>query len=283
MSIEAFKANFDSGAKANMFDVTLLGPLQAFQFTQDAMLRCRSVSVNGSSMGTNTRNQYNSGYEIPDGTVDQGGTVDLSFLCDSSFVDRALIEAWHQYIFTAEYKGPEGGTMGSAQIPVMKYLDDYTGKMEVFTLNKAAQPTMKMEYFDIYPVSFESLDMSADSDSLLEISVSFQFRHHETTYLPPSEARTPYEPIKEPSKRQQVLSNINSSSTINSGRKVLDTVLGGLNVGGRFNKKLGGYFKKLSALDTAATRVQNLSGGVSRQDLAKRMAAANKLNPFGGI
>ena len=71
ITIDTFKANFDTGARANLFDVSLLSPSPlGWQFTEGDMLRCRSVDMEGSSLGTNTRDQYNSGYEIPDGTVD---------------------------------------------------------------------------------------------------------------------------------------------------------------------------------------------------------------------
>ena len=82
ITIDTFKANFDVGARGDLYDVAILAPAGlGFQFSAEDMLRCRSVDMEGSSLGTNTRDQYNSGYEIPDGTVDQGGFVDLTFIC----------------------------------------------------------------------------------------------------------------------------------------------------------------------------------------------------------
>ena len=99
ITIDTFKANFDTGARANLFDVSILSPdALDFKFERGDNLRCRSVDMEGSSLGTNTRDQYNSGYDIPDGTVDQGGFVDISFICDQSFHAMLLLMHGHGMI-----------------------------------------------------------------------------------------------------------------------------------------------------------------------------------------
>ena len=255
ITIDTFKSNFDTGARANLFDVHLLSPSSlGWQFSEGDMLRCRSVDMEGSSVGTNTRNQYNSGYEIPDGTVDQGGFVDISFLCDQSFHDRALIEAWHNWI----YQGTDDtGRFGSAQIPVMKYLDSYIGKMEVYALRKDETKSMKYTYYDVYPSSFDSLSFGADEEGILEISATFQYRNWTSEYL--------VEDRKENRSFENIYNEMKSKQpqieTINRGGEVLDGALSALKVGGRFNKKADGYFKKLSQVDSAANKFRNIFGG----------------------
>jgi hypothetical protein len=255
ITIDTFKSNFDTGARANLFDVHLLSPSSlGWQFSEGDMLRCRSVDMEGSSVGTNTRNQYNSGYEIPDGTVDQGGFVDISFLCDQSFHDRALIEAWHNWI----YQGTDDTSrVGSAQIPVMKYLDSYIGKMEVYALRKDETKSMKYTYYDVYPSSFDSLSFGADEEGILEISATFQYRNWTSEYL--------VEDRKENRSFENIYNEMKSKQpqieTINRGGEVLDGALSALKVGGRFNKKADGYFKKLSQVDSAANKFRNIFGG----------------------
>ena len=261
ITIDTFKANFDVCARGDLYDVAILAPAGlGFQFSAEDMLRCRSVDMEGSSLGTNTRDQYNSGYEIPDGTVDQGGFVDLTFICDQSFHDRALIEAWHRWIYEASYIGGAGGTQGSAQIPVMKYLDDYIGQMEVFALRKDETKSLKYTYHDVYPSSFDTQSFGADSSGILEISMSFQYRHYDTEYM--VEDRKPnrnYTEIYDGMVSRQP--KLPEASALNTGRKILDSTLDVLKVGSRFNNKVGGYLDKLSSLDTAATKYKNLGIG----------------------
>jgi hypothetical protein len=262
ITIDTFKANFDTGARANLFDVQLSSPADlGWQFEAGDMLRCRSVDMEGSSLGTNTRDQYNSGYDIPDGTVDQGGFVDISFICDQSFHDRALIEAWHQWIYTAPYKFQDGpsaaGTQGSAQIPVMKYLDEYIGEMVVYALRKDETQSMKYTYHDVYPSSFDTMSFGATEEGILEIKASFQYRHWDSEYLvqekkPNRNFTEYYDKLK--SQQPEI-------KTINRGREILDGTLNALKVGSRFNKKSGDYLNKLSSLDSSYNQYRNIFGG----------------------
>lgn len=252
ITIDTFKANFDTGARANLFDVSILSPdALDFKFERGDNLRCRSVDMEGSSLGTNTRDQYNSGYDIPDGTVDQGGFVDISFICDQSFHDRALIEAWHQWIYT----GAKG--RGSAQIPVMKYLDDYIGEMVVYALRKDGTQSMKYTYHDVYPSSFDTMSFGATEEGILEIKASFQYRHWDSEYL--VQERKPNRDFNE--YYDKLKSQQPEIKTINRGREILDGTLNALKVGSRFNKKSGDYLNKLSSLDSSYNQYRNIFGG----------------------
>lgn len=271
ITIDSFKANFDVGARGDHFDISIKSPAGlGFKFAGEDMLRCRSVDMEGSSLGTNTRDQYNSGYEIPDGTVDQGGFVDVTFICDQSFHDRALIEAWHRWIYEGDLGAAAVHTnfrdrnydleRGSAQIPVMRYLDDYIGTLEVYALRKDETVSLKYCYYDVYPSSYDTQSFGATEDGILEISMSFQYRHYETTYN--VENRKPnknYTEIYEGMLAKQP--KLPEASALNTGRKILDSTLDALKVGSRFNDKVGGYLNKLSSLDTAATKYKNLGIG----------------------
>ena len=260
ITIDTFKANFDTGARANLFDVSITSPdALDFRFERGDNLRCRSVDMEGSSFGTNTRDQYNSGYDIPDGTVDQGGSVDISFICDQSFHDRALIEAWHQWIYNNGTKGTtnSAGNTGSAQIPVMKYLDDYIGTMEVHALRKDETISMKYTYHDVYPSSFETMSFGATEEGILEIKASFQYRHWDSEYL--VEKRKPNRDFNE--YYDKLKSQQPEIKTINRGREILDGTLDALKVSSRFNKKSGDYINKLSSLDSSYNQYRNIFGG----------------------
>jgi len=257
--LDELKANFDAGARGNLFGVLITTPSTlGFQFAEEDMLRCTKATMNGSKLGTKKRDQYNSGYEMPDGTVDQGGTFSLSFLCDSGFHDRALLEAWHRYIYEADYIGDLGtGTMGSAQIPVMRYLNDYVSEVTVMALRKDQSTTMKTVYSDAYPVSYNAIEFSTDADGIIQVDIDFAFRHYDTEYV--------VEDRKEAKKYKEILdakiaAQPENSSTINKGslNKYLDTALDVLKVGSRFNSKAGDYFKKLSNLESAGNRARNI-------------------------
>ena len=258
ITIDTFKANFDTGARANLFDIEIVSPKftenTGWKFEGGDFLRCRSVDMQGSSLGTNTRNQYNSGYDIPDGTVDQGGVVAITFLCDQSFHDRALIEAWHQWIYQGK---STGGRNGSAQIPVMKYLDEYIGELSVYALRKDETRSMKYEYHDVYPLSFDTMSFGATEEGILEISMSFQYNNWTSEYV--------VEERKENRSFDKIYNEMKSKQpqleTINRGGQVLEGALQALKVAGRFNKKADGYFKKLSQVDSAANKFRNIFGG----------------------
>lgn len=256
ITIDTFKANFDTGARANLFHCLLTSPAGlGWNFSEEDMFRIRKVSMNGSEIGTVTRNQYNSGYEIPNGTVNQNGSVDISFLCDQTFHDRALIEAWHNWI----YQGTDDTSrVGSAQIPVMKYLDEYIGnELTVFALRKDETSSMKTTYHKVYPVSYEALEFSAEEEGILEVTAKFNYEFFSTEYLvePPKAARS-FE-----TEYNKLLGKQPKLDTINRGGEVLDGALTALKVGGRFNKKADGYFKKLSQVDSAANKFRNIFGG----------------------
>ena len=54
---------------------------------------------------------------IPNGEVDYGNTLELTYHCDANFMDRMIIEAWQSFVHTADVStrtkfdngtGPEG-------------------------------------------------------------------------------------------------------------------------------------------------------------------------------
>jgi len=288
-SIDELKYNFDVGARANRFDVRFLLPSAYFGKSKQVIsfdgektednpqgktskventdgrlmgLRVESCSLPGRSLGTTDWSEYGQTRAMPTGEVNDGGTVDFTFICDQSFADRLIIEAWQQVIFTAgENKAAVAGqeatdeqeavtpqsaeVTGTAAMPKMAYYDDYIGRVEIIqhrTDRKGSEDTKRnaLEYtlHEAYPVSFspQSLSMSAAESGVMKFSCTIAYRYWESKYIPAPKR-----------------------SLLNKGRGLLDALLGGSNLLSRFGKE-GKIRDKLTNLDNRATEIKNLFG-----------------------
>ena len=242
-SIDNLKYNFDNGARGNLYDVNFFLP-SAFG-GQDAArtmgLRVESCSLPGRSLGTKKFSEYGQERRIPDGTVDDGGEIDFTFICDSSFADRLIIEAWQQLVFT---KGTEEGVNGTAAMPKMAYYKEYISTIQIIQHRADRQDSEDtkrnaLEYTleEAYPVSFEAQTLGMGESGIMKFTCKFAYRYWESKYIPAP-----------------------PRSLLNKGRVILDALLGGSNLLSRFGKE-GKMRKTLTNLDTRTTQIQNIFGG----------------------
>ena len=273
-TVDDLKYNFDVGARANRFDVRFLLPRSYFGKTKKKEdgseeakdgrlmgLRVQSCSLPGRSVGTTDWSEQGQSRAMPDGTVNDGGTVDFTFICDQSFADRLIIEAWQQVIFTAgentaytegqdatddqeAIEATSASVTGTAAMPKMAYYDDFVSEVEIIQQRidgrgKEDGAALKYTLKEAYPVSFsaQNLSMSAESAGILKFDCTFAYRYWESQYF------------KAPGR-----------SALNKGRVLLDTLLGGSNLLSRFGKE-GKARKILTNLDTRTTQLNNIFGG----------------------
>ena len=162
--ISQFLSYFDAGARANRFEVLILND-DYFNTKDGHYYRCVSANLPGIAMNTNTEDTGWSGSrEIPDGTIDYGDTIALTFLCDSSFYDRFLIDMWLRDIYEGYPDvSADSREMGTMRKPVMRYIDEYTGEIMINQLRLGGSPALQYRFFDCYPVSYSEQALSKNN------------------------------------------------------------------------------------------------------------------------
>ena len=229
-------------------------------------LRVESCSLPGRSLDTTRFSEYGAERTMPTGTVDDGGTIDFTFICDQSFADRLIIEAWQSMVYSGGIMTP-GGTLtaddidsntdekvgdtyegsnlgGTVEMPKLGWYDDYIGRVQIIQHRldrKGSEDTKRnaLEYtlHEAYPVSFDSQDLSMTGEtSIMKFNCTIAYRFWESKYIPAPER-----------------------SLLNKGRGLLDALLGGSNLLSRFGKE-GKLRDKLTNLDNRATEIKNLFG-----------------------
>jgi len=292
-SIDDIKYNFDVGARANRFEVRFLLPFKYFgsskkvlskidgtkrgtdaEGTEEARqsevietqgrfmgMRVESCSLPGRTIGTTEYAEQGAVRAMPTGQVSDGNTIDFTFICDQSFADRLIIEAWQQTIFTAGENKPvqigqdatddqegveasDGGVVGTAFMPKMAWYDDFIGEVEIIQQRidgrgKEDGAALKYTLKEAYPVSFQpqTLSMAQEGAGIMKFSCSIAYRYWESQYF------------KAPKR-----------SALNKGRVLLDSLLSGSNLLSRFGKE-GKMRKTLTNLDTRTSQIANIFGG----------------------
>jgi len=247
--IDKLKYNFDTGARSNRFHVNLHCP--KLNLSLDG-LRCESATLPGRSLGTTEFSAYGAEESFPDGTIDNGGTIDLTFLCDSGFYDRFIIETWQSMIYaggeqtieksqdvvneetgaTETQTSQEQASYGNSVTPYFAYKDEYTGEIEIHQFRLDDKTALRYRLYDAWPVSYADMDLSSTAaEPLMKFSCTFAYTTFDTEYVqkPPL-------------------------SALNKGRRMLDILLDGMKVGSRFSGKAGRAMNKLQKLDTAVSR-----------------------------
>ena len=239
-SINKIRGHFDAGALSNRFHVNIYGPNKDFSVEG---IRCESVSLPGRSL---TTSDFATTGTIKKKVTQVNNTneIDLVFVCDSSFFDRYIIEAWQSFIFTggsevnAEFKYGSSKTEGSSIKPAFRYPKDYYGEMTIEQFRRDDSMALKYQLYEVFPVSFEPMQLAMGDASLLKFGCKFAFKTFDTEYGPAPKL-----------------------SVLNKGRRYLDLARESLTVASRFNDKSKDMLGKLNNLDSAGSRLSNILGG----------------------
>ena len=288
-TVDELKYSFDVGARANRYDVRFFLPnmftsnKRTIDFSKDDPsdkhgqvgvvakrpktsmmgIRCESASLPGRSVDTTSWSELGAERQMPTGTVDDGGTIDFSFICDQSFADRLIIEAWLSLIYSGSpnrnhmdnrpdalknvnikdtYKNHS--FYANQEFPHLNWYDDYKSTVQVIQHRidrKDSEDTKRnaLEYtlVDAYPISFDSQDLSMAEEGIMKFSCTFAYRYWESKYVPAPKR-----------------------SFLNKGRVLLDSLLDGSNLLSRFGKE-GKVRKTLTNLDTRTSQISNIFGG----------------------
>ena len=245
-SIDKLKYSFDNGARANRFDVGVFCPKLGFKLEG---IRVESCSLPGRQLTTTAFSEYGMPRNLPTGEVkNDEGTLAMTFVCDASFADRFIIEAWMQNIFSADMvrdeeasptvDGKVGSQGGTSIHPVMNYYYDYVGEVKIAQLYGDDSESLVYTFYEAYPTGFAAMELSQSSAELLKFTVTFAYRTWESEY-----------------KKAPRL------SLLNKGRRVLDALQEAAKVGGRYSSKSSGFMKKLNKLDGYAGKINSTFGG----------------------
>ena len=231
-SIDKLKYSFDNGARANRFDVGVFCPKLGFKLEG---IRVESCSLPGRQITTTAFSEYGMPRNLPTGEIkNDEGTTDMTFVCDASFADRFIIEAWMQEIFN----GDGGDVDGTSIHPILNYYYDYVGEVKIAQLYGDDTESLVYTLHEAYPIGFAAMALSQSSAELLKFTVTFAYRTWESEY-----------------KKAPRL------SLLNKGRKVLDALRETAEVAGNVGIKSGGFVKRLNKLDDYASKLNRTFGG----------------------
>ncbi len=247
-TIDEIKYNFDQGARGNRFDVMFFLP-KIFRDGADPRtmgIRVESCSLPGRSITTKPVSEFGAERSMPDGKVDNGGTTDMTFICDQAFADRFIIEAWQSLVYSADAAGDGFIQERGNQIqPIFNYYNDYIGTIQINQNrtdhrggddSKGVALTYKLQ--DCYPTSYAAQELSVSGEGLMKFTVTFAYRFWTCEYN----------------------KDVHQRSFLNKGRVILDSLLDGSNLLSRFGKE-GKVRKTLTNLDTRSSQLNNIFGG----------------------
>ena len=210
LNIDKLRHNFDQGARTNRFQVnffcdTLFGA-QSFEG-----LRCINATLPGRQLETADWSEYGPTRKLPYNLTHDGGEVSFTFLCDSTFADRYVIEAWQAAIF-------RGNDVGTSINPQFAYYNDYIGEIEITQITNSDKDSLVYKLYEAYPVSFAQQELNAESsDEIMRFECTFAFRTFTTDYKKPN-------PVSGLNRGRRFLDAINSIRNLrNGGNSANDT------------------------------------------------------------
>ena len=101
-NIDKLRYNFDQGARPNRYTVDFYCPPLGIALEG---LRCQTASLPGRQLETGDFSEYGPTRKLPYNLSMDGQEVSFTFVCDSSFADRYIIDAWQGAIFTGSKDG----------------------------------------------------------------------------------------------------------------------------------------------------------------------------------
>ena len=97
LNIDQLRYQFDQGARPNRYEVNFYCPALGLNLEG---VRCITASLPGRQLETADWSEYGPTRKMPYQIGRDGQEVSFTFICDSSFADRFLIEAWQvQYLW----------------------------------------------------------------------------------------------------------------------------------------------------------------------------------------
>jgi len=231
-TIDEFKYNFDQGARANRFSVNINCPNLGFALDG---IRVESCTLPGRTVNTNAWSEYGIKRNLPTGEIVEGeGTVEMTFLCDSSFEDRFILEAWNGTI----YSNAGIREIGTPEHPIMTYYKEFIGEVSINQLRHDDKVALEYTLREAYPVAFAEQTLGNTEEGLMKFTVTFAYRNWVSDYKPAPKL-----------------------SALNKGRRALRAYADALGTLGRYNKTAQKFADRLNRTEGRISRLQNILGG----------------------
>ncbi len=128
-------------------------------------LRCTNINLPGRSFITTPHTEYAGGPKTNRiQSIDyEGGQVQMTFMCDSTFEDKNKIELWQRMIFDGAYS--------------YEYYDNYVGHIEIEQEGRNKQPIYSVRLHEAFPSSIQSQTLdSQGGPNLQTFTCTFAFR-----------------------------------------------------------------------------------------------------------
>lgn len=296
-SIDKLIANMTQPAMSNQFEVDFLGPsiyrniepteTNSFSIageigqtiTQSNYkstnvnlslegVRCRSASLPARTIETELYSPVGKGKPTPTGVVSDSHSMDISFYCDTDFIDRKILQAWMDYIVSTDTaplvnSGSGDGTSDSVDVershlPLFQYPKSYFGQVIIRHLRRdkardGSKGTVETTLHNAFPSAIATQELSMDSSDMLLFTVTISFEHFITKYY--EEER-----VADLSDLHLVYNGKNKvyPKGLNSGRRFFDGIQDALGLAARFGDDgAEKYLKKFNKYDTQISRLKN--------------------------
>lgn len=180
LGIDKLKYKFDQGARPNRFAVNIF--CDPLKINMEA-IRCINASLPGKQLETSEASEYGPARKMPYNVSMDGGEVTLTFLCDSTFSDRFLLESWQGFIFGQDNLG----NSDFLRNPQFSYYKDYVGRVEIQQITQGDRDSLVYEIEEAYPISFSAQELSYEqTDDIMKFECTFAFRSFTTKYRSPT-------------------------------------------------------------------------------------------------
>jgi len=251
-TIDYLIANFNAPQMSNLYHVAFHLPSSLGQDIIWDGVRASAVTIPGKGLKvedyasnlTQTKKIVN-GFEDPS---DNG--VNISFYCDTNWLDRRIIQAWMDYIIDQD-TAFDGDDELREVTPSLRYYKEYTGKIEIKTLRRDGTTSMQVNLHDAFPSSINNNDFNSELvTETVKLGTTWRYRYM-TTEFP---EHTPTERDTHP----VYGTDRGSPNGINTGSSKLNALLDVLKVSSRFNKKSLSFLTKLQKFDTGLTKINNI-------------------------
>ena len=290
-SIDKLMANLSTPAMTNQFRVNFFGPTlyktrntrtdqrQIFEEFEDAAgnenvttaggtnssavslslegVRCRNASLPSRTIETEGYSPVGKTKIVPTGVVNDMHEMEISFYCDTNFIDRKILQAWMDFIVTTDTS--EGGVSHERnKLPLFEYPSKYQGTVEIEHLRRDGRmgegtTTVKNTLHGAFPKAIATQTLSMDSADMLLFTVTMAFQNFTTEY---KDAKL----VADLSDLHSVYNGNNkvNPSGLNSGRRRFDGILEGLGLAAQFgDDRAEKYLKRFNKYDSQVNRLKD--------------------------
>jgi hypothetical protein len=226
-------------------------------------VRCRNASLPSRTIETEGYSPVGKTKIVPTGVVNDMHEMEISFYCDTDFVDRKILQAWMDYIVSTDTAPLSDGDYSSVshernKLPVFQYPISYHGSVEIEHLRRDGRmgegtTTVKNTLHNAFPKAITAQTLSMDSADMLLFSVTMAFQHFTTEY---KDAKL----VADLSDLHSVYNGSNkvNPSGLNSGRRRFDGILEGLGLAAQFGDDgAEKYLKRFNKYDSQVSRLKD--------------------------